>query len=112
MVPRRWMTTLAALTTLMTSTTERTTPPPPPQLGGALRFDDQRQPLRARTAKPLRAQLAALTPSAATLERRAALRWGTRRLDLVTVAQVALTAATVSALVLGLSCYAVPQPAS
>ncbi|XP_075536274.1 uncharacterized protein LOC142571642 [Dermacentor variabilis] len=107
MVPRRWMTTLAALTTLMTSTPERT---PPPQLGAALRFDDRPHPLRARTAKPLRGQplgqLAALAPSAATMERRAALRWGARRLDLVTVAQVVLTAATVSALALGLSCYA------
>lgn len=95
------MTTLAALTTLMTSTNE------PAQPGGrAPRLDHQQHPLRARTARPLVGRPAALVPSAATLERRAELRWGTRRLDLVSAAQVALIAATVSTLVLGVSCYA------
>lgn len=98
------MTTLAALTTLMASGTE----PTPPQLGGggAPRFDHQPHPLRTRTAKALVGRPAALAPSAVTLERRTAPRSGTQRFDLVTVAQVALAAATVSSLVLGLSCYA------
>ncbi|KAL1431228.1 hypothetical protein MTO96_014606 [Rhipicephalus appendiculatus] len=103
--PRRWITTLAALTTLMASATE----PTPPQLGdgdGSPRIYHQPHPLRARTAKPLVGRPAALAPSSVALERRTPPRSRTQRFDLVTVAQVALTAATVSSLVLGLACYA------
>ncbi|XP_075728768.1 uncharacterized protein LOC142769623 [Rhipicephalus microplus] len=103
--PRSWITTLAALTTLMASNTE----PTPPQLGdgdGPPRLDHQPHLLRAHTAKTLVGRMEGLAPSSAALERRTPPSSRTPRFDLVTIAQVALITATVSSLVLGLSCYA------
>ncbi|XP_077512535.1 uncharacterized protein LOC144123604 [Amblyomma americanum] len=92
MVPRRWMTTLAALTALMTSSNEE------------LPNEATTLPLRAaRPAKHLVAQ-SALPPVA--LERREEPGGKIRRPDLMTAVQVLVTVATISALVLGLSCYA------
>lgn len=85
------MAALAALTTLMTSTNDP----------GLAESEEPPRRLPAHTAKPLVAQSALNHPAHG---KRAGTGWTQH--DPQTVAQVVLTAATLSALVLGASCYA------
>ncbi|KAH9370202.1 hypothetical protein HPB48_019363 [Haemaphysalis longicornis] len=89
---RRWVAALAALTTLMTTTTNDT--------GLSTEGEEPPRPLHDHTAEPLVAE-SMRNPA---FQKRAKAGWAQH--DPQTVAQVVLTAATLSALVLGASCYA------
>lgn len=89
MVPRWWMTTLAAFTTFMAPSNQP--------------LPDETTTLPLRAARPVK-PLVALPPVA--LERREEPGGKTRQQDLMTLVQVLVMVATVAALALGLSWYA------
>lgn len=95
---RRWVAALAALTTLMTTTNDTRL---------AAEGEEPARRLPAHTAKPLVAESVrnpALQRPRPPGQDRSNTAWTQH--DPQTVAQVVLTAATLSALVLGASCYA------